>query len=196
MTYTESQRALQDQFDTRRLADRIDDVLVHGVIDPGSARFIESVDMFFIATVDASGQPTCSYKGGDIGFVRVLDANTLAFPSYDGNGMFLTLGNASETSHVGLLFIDFSRPNRLRVHGRASLSGDDPLLDSWPRAQLVVRVDVTAVFPNCPRYVHRMQDVARSPFVPGPDAPPPVPAWKRSDWACDVLPADDPARLP
>ncbi len=194
MAYTASQRTLQDQFDTRRLADRIDEVLVRDVIDPGSAAFIESLDMFFLSSVDADGQPTCSYKGGDPGFVRVLDATTLAFPSYDGNGMFLTLGNAVETARVGLLFIDFARPNRLRVHGRATVSDDDPLLDSWSRAQLVVRVAVTAVFPNCPRYVHRMETVERSPFVPGPDAPPPVPDWKRSDWACDVLPDGDPAR--
>lgn len=194
MVYTASQRALQDQFDTRRLADRLDEVLVRDVIDPGSAAFIESLDMFFLSSVDADGQPTCSYKGGDAGFVHVLDATTLAFPSYDGNGMFLTLGNAVETARVGLLFIDFARPNRLRVHGRATVSDDDPLLSSWPRAQLVVRVAVAAVFPNCPRYVHRMKTVERSPFVPGPDEPPPVPDWKRSDWACDVLPAGDPAR--
>jgi len=194
VAYTEAQRALQDQFDTRRLADRIDQLLVHDVIDPSSAAFIGERDMMFVASVDASGQPTCSYKGGDPGFVRVLDPHTLAFPSYDGNGMFLTLGNLGETSQIGLLFIDFEHPSRLRVQGQATVSADDPLLETWPGAQLVVRVRVGQVFPNCPRYIHRMAEVEHSRFVPTSSGDAPVPDWKRSDWACDALPADDPAR--
>lgn len=193
MEYTLAQRELQDQFDYRRMADRINDLLVHASIDPGSAAFIESVDMFFIATTDADGQPTCSYKGGDPGFVRVIDEHVLAFPSYNGNGMFLTFGNVVETAKVGLLFINFQNPSRLRVHGRASFRTDDPLVSTWPGAEAVVRVEVTEVFPNCPRYVHRMQEVERSVFVPRGDTPPPVPGWKRAPWACDVLPAGDPA---
>lgn len=192
--YTDAQRRLQDQFDTRRLADRIDEVLARDVIGPDAAAFIESRDMMFVASVDADGQPTCSYKGGDPGFVRVLDAHTIAFPSYDGNGMFLTLGNLAETSQVGLLFIDFEDPNRLRVHGRATVRADDPLRQTWPGAQIVVRVEVSRVFPNCPRYIHRMQKLERSHFVPSGEVEPPVPDWKRMPWAADALPADDPAR--
>lgn len=194
MEFTADQRALQDRFDTRRIADRITELLVRDVIGADAADFLERCDMVFVATVDDAGQPTCSYKGGDPGFVRVLDERTLAFPSYDGNGMFLTLGNVAATRQVGLLFIDFVDPNRVRVHGRASVSADDPLLETWPGAQLVVRVAVTEVFPNCPRYLHRMDRVERSPFVPRGSEPPPVPDWKRSDWAHDALPAGDPAR--
>ncbi len=194
MEYSTEQRELQDRFDTRRIADRIDELLVHDFVDPGSKTFIESRDMMFVSTVDADGQPTCSYKGGDPGFVRVLDEKTLAFPAYDGNGMFLTLGNMAATAKVGLLFIDFERPSRVRVHGNARVNVDDPLLGEWARAMLVVRVDVTEVFPNCPRYIHRMQPVERSPYVPRGEAPPPVPDWKRAEWACDHLPANDPAR--
>jgi hypothetical protein len=73
------------------------------------------------------------------------------------------------------------------------VSLDDPLLDGYPRAQAVVRVAVTEVFPNCGRYVHRLQLVERSRFTPRADCVPPVPEWKRSDWARDVLPAGDPA---
>jgi hypothetical protein len=193
MEYTATQRGLQDQFDSRRIADRINDLLVHDHIDAGIAAFIEQRDMMFVASVDAEGQPTCSYKGGDPGFVRVLDEHTLAFPSYDGNGMFLTLGNAVQTQQVGLLFIDFAEPQRVRVHGRASVSADDELLGTWPGAQLVVRVEVTQVFPNCPRYVHRMDLVERSHFLPHAEEAPPVPDWKRAEWANDALPAGDPA---
>ena len=196
MEFTPQQRELQDRFDTRRIADRINELLIGDTIDEGTKAFIEARDMVFVASVDADGQPTCSYKGGDPGFVRVLDERTLAFPSYDGNGMFLTLGNAAATAQVGLLFIDLVDPNRVRVHGRASVVTEGELLDLWPGAQQVVRVEVTAAFPNCPRYIHRMDKVEASAFVPRGEDPPPVPDWKRMDWAIDHLPAGDPALRP
>jgi uncharacterized protein len=194
-TYHGGSRGLQDRFDTRRLADRIEERLVRTTIGKEERAFIERMEMFFLATADAEGRPQCSYKGGDPGFVRVLDERTLAFPSYDGNGMFLSLGNLRVNPHVGLLFIDFGarRPSRLRVNGVASIDERDPLLAAYPKAQLVVRVGATQVFPNCPRYIHRMRLVERSRFVPRPDGAPPVPDWKRAEWACDVLPKGDPA---
>jgi predicted pyridoxine 5'-phosphate oxidase superfamily flavin-nucleotide-binding protein len=152
--------------------------------------------MFFLATVDPEGRPNCSYKGGDPGFVRVVDARTLAFPNYDGNGMYLSMGNALATGEVGLLFIDFERRNRMRVNGTAAVDENDELMAAYPYAQFIVRVTVREVFPNCPRYIHRYQLVERSKFVPRKAARPPVPDWKRSDWACDVLPENDPAREP
>ena len=194
--YHEASRALQDRFDTRRLADRIDGRVVHATIDEDDRAFIESCDMFFIATADAEGRPQCSYKGGDPGFVRVLDERTIAFPLYDGNGMYLTAGNALVNPHVGLLFIDFERRRRLRLNGVASVADDDPLLASYPEAQLVVRVEAAEVFPNCPRYIHEYRLVQRSRFVPREDCRTPVPAWKTRDWSHDVLRADDPAHEP
>ena len=195
-SYHEGSRWFQDRFDTRRLADRIDERLVDDVIDADDRAFIERMDMFFLATADAEGRPQCSYKGGDPGFVRVLDATTIAFPNYDGNGMYLSMGNIALNPHVGLLFVDFTaqRPSRLRLNGVASVDEADPLVAAYPGAQFVVRVRATQVFPNCPRYIHRMALVERSRFVPRADREPPVPDWKRTDWACDVLPADDPAR--
>jgi len=193
-TFDDDHRHLQDRFGTRRLADRIDELLVQETIDEHAKRFIESRDMFFLATCDADGNPQCSYKGGEPGFVRVLDDRTLAFPSYDGNGMYLSLGNMRSQPAVGMLFVDFAQPNRLRVNGIASFSDDDPLLDSMPGAQLVVRVRTTQVFPNCSRYIHRMEAVERSPFVPRPGAAAPIPDWKRMAWAQDYLADDDPAR--
>lgn len=193
--FHDAQRELQDLFDTRRLADRIEERLVHDFIDEDDARFIAARDMFFLATVDPEGRPNCSYKGGDPGFVRVVDERTLAFPNYDGNGMYLSMGNAVATKEVGMLFIDFERRNRMRVNGSAAVDQDDPLKAEYPLAQFVVRVKVREVFPNCPRYIHRYQLVERSRFVPKKTGRPPVPDWKRSEWACDVLPENDPARL-
>jgi len=192
--YHERSRELQDRFDTRRLADRIEERLVVDHIGDADRAFIESRDMFFLATTDAEGQPSCSYKGGDPGFVRVLDARTIAFPNFDGNGMFLSMGNVLQTRKVGLLFVDLEQPRRLRISGEASIAVDDPWLAQCPEAQFVVRVAVTRVFPNCPRYVHRYTLAERSPFVPHAGCATPVPNWKRSDWASDVLPDADPAR--
>lgn len=196
-TYHEGSRQLQDRFDTRRLADRLDDRFVsRRVIDESDKAFIERLDMFFLATADAEGRPQCSYKGGDPGFVRVLDEGTIAFPSYDGNGMYLSAGNALANPQVGLLFIDFEGRKRLRLNGIASVSDEDPLLAEYPEAQLIVRVQATEVFPNCPRYIHEYRLVAHSRFVPKTECETPVPQWKRSDWAHDVLPDGDPASDP
>ena len=192
--YHEAQRAVQDRFDTRRLADRLDEATSSRISDAHRA-FIEARDMFFLATADSDGVPQCSYKGGDPGFVRVLDAETLAFPVYDGNGMFLSVGNILVNPHVGLLFIDLEDGTRLRVNGVATVDGEHSD-DAPPGAQLVVRVHVQAVFPNCRRYVHRHEVVERSPFVPSADGDPPVPDWKRDPWFDGTLPHDDPARDP
>ncbi len=195
--YHAGSRKLQDRFDTRRLADRLDErFLARAVIDSEDRAFIERMDMFFLATADVDGRPQCSYKGGDPGFVRVLDEVTVAFPNYDGNGMYLSMGNVLANPQIGMLFIDFvsAKPSRLRLNGVASIDERDDLCEQYPGAQFIVRVRATQVFPNCPRYIHRMALVERSRFVPRADREPPIPAWKRSDWACDVLPVSDPAR--
>jgi uncharacterized protein len=186
--YHEGSRRLQDRFDTRRLADRLESVKVCATIDDRDRAFIESMDMFFIATADEHGRPNCSYKGGEPGFVRVLDERTIAFPGYDGNGMFLSFGNVLVNPEVGLLFISFERQRRLRLNGTASVDPGDELVETWPGAIFVVRVRAREVFPNCPRYIHRLELVERSRFVPQAGVEPPVPEWKTRDWARDVLP--------
>ncbi len=190
--YHEGTRELQDRFDSRRLADRLASFFRTEFTAEDKA-FVESRQLFFLATADAQGAPDCSYKGGDPGFVRVVEPGTLAFPSYDGNGMFKSLGNVRVNPQVGLLFIDFEKPRRLRVLGTATASEDDPLRGEFEGAQLVVRVRATQIFPNCPRYIHRMQIVEESPYVPRPGHVPPVPAWKTFDAFRDVLPKKDPA---
>ena len=192
--YGEQHRKLQDQFDARRLADLVEAVVVKSEIGDDDKAFIESRDMFFLATADHTGRPTVSYKGGDPGFVRVLDPGTIAFPSYDGNGMFLSLGNIAGNSQVGLLFVNFENPNRVRVQGTASASREDPLLSEYHEADMIVRVRVSEVFPNCPRYVHRYQKVSPSRYVPRADCATPIAGWKRIDQVQDSLPARDAAK--
>src|SRR5262249_24921909 len=166
--YGDGARHFQTLFDTRRLADRALEILVHQTITGDDRALIERAEFFFLATVDAQGQPQCSYKGGEPGFVRVVDDRTIAFPSYDGNGMFLSLGNIPEARRVGLLFIDFESPSRLRLDGTAGVHERDPLLAAYHEAQVVVRVSVSDLFVNCPRYVPAFKKVAPSPYVPHP----------------------------
>lgn len=192
--YEDSHRRLQQQFDTQRLADRIEERLFRTALTDEDRAFIERLDLFFLATVNSRGEPSCSYKGGDAGFVRVLDARTLAFPCYDGNGMFLSMGNVAASGHVGMLFIDLCSPKRLRVNGTARIAPPELIEPPIPGAQLVVVVSIREVFPNCPRYIHKYALVERSQFVPRESTTPPNPKWKQMDWARDVLPHNDPAR--
>jgi hypothetical protein len=189
--YGDGQRALQQRFQTGRMADLLEQVIVHPEIQEAERAFIEARDMFFLATVDGSGQPTCSYKGGDPGFVKVVDPATLAFPSYDGNGMFLSMGNIRATARVGLLFIDFETPHRLRIQGTAAVREADPLLAAYPGADLVVRVAVSQVFVNCSRYVHRYRRVKASRYVPRAGCETPFAEWKRIDVVQEALPPRD-----
>lgn len=189
-SYNEGSRALQDRFDTRRLADRFQHRVTFSEDDRA---FLERSTFFFIATVDADGSPDCSFKGGGPGFVRVVGEDTLAFPNYDGNGQYRSLGNVMVNPPVGLLFIDFENPGRRRVNGVASLHYDDPLLAEYPGAQLIVRVRATEVFGNCPRYIPKMRLAEPSPYVPTGQGEPPIPAWKLRPELREVLPRHDPA---
>lgn len=189
--YHEGMRNLQDARETRPLADRLEQVTVRSAFTAEDRTFISSRSMLFVATADASGNPDCSYKGGLPGFVRVVDDQTLAFPDYDGNGMYRSWGNVLVNPAVGLLFLDFESPKRLRVNGSAVISACDPLLVEFPGSVFVVRVTASKIFPNCPRYVHKMQLVEYSAYAPRADYVPPVPAWKTFETFRDALPPRD-----
>lgn len=187
-TYHGGMRQLQDRFDSRRLADRLDERLGRSAFSDEDRAFVQSRPMFFLATADEQGRPDCSYKGGMPGFVRITAADELAFPSYDGNGMFRSLGNVLVNAAVGLLFIDFESPRRLRVNGFARITEDDPLQAEFPGAQLMIRVRAARIFPNCPRYIHRTGAGELSPYTPREGHTPPEPKWKSMAMFADVLP--------
>ena len=177
--YHDGNRRLQDQFDSRRISDRLEEKLTRTAFTADDKAFIESAIYFFLATADSQGRPDCSFKGGMPGFVRITGPSELAFPDYDGNGMFKSLGNLLVNAEVGLLFIDMhERPRRLRVNGTATVSRNDPLLGETVGAQLVVRVRARAIFPNCPRYIPKLQLIEPSLYAPRSGCEPPEPAWK------------------
>ena len=192
--YSDAHRAFQDERETRRLADRLES-LAHAEFDPQDRAFIESAAMFFLATVDHRGRPTVSYKGGAPGFVRIVGPGTLVFPAYDGNGMFLSLGNISATANVGMLFIDFASPRRLRVQGAARIVPNGASHGDYPGAQYLIEVTAEQVFVNCGRYIHKLEAKSLSPHVPDENGQQPFPAWKRIDLIADSLPERDQARV-
>jgi hypothetical protein len=192
--YYDEHRSLQQEFGTVGLAERLDNGWVHDGIGQDERAFIESRDFFFLSTVDPDGMPTVSYKGGPVGLVRVLDANTLVFPGFDGNGMFYSVGNIEGQSKVGLLFIDFETPHRVRVQGKATMLRDDPVLESWTEAQYAVKVEVTKAWVNCPRYIHKFNRVDESKYVPRPGKKTPLALWKRLDIVQDVITDEDRVR--
>lgn len=186
--YGESHRMLQENFKSRKLADTVEQIILHDEIVEEDKAFIESRDMFFLSTVDHMGRPSVSYKGGDPGFVKVIDDKTLAFPSYDGNGMFISMGNIANNNKVGLLFIDFEKPHRIRAYGEASVKADDPLMESYKEANLIVRVTITEMWRNCPRYIHKYKKVDPSAYVPREACETPLPDWKKLDVIQEILP--------
>lgn len=192
--YGDRHRELQSRFGTRELADRLEEMIIKEFLDDRDQAFVSSRDMFYLSTIDHDGFPTVSYKGGDPGFIRVLDERTIAFPSYDGNGMFLSMGNLIGNPNVGLLFIDLEHPHRLRLQGSASVSADDPLLAEYGEADLVVRIAIRQTWVNCPRYVHRHQKLGASEHVPRAEGETPLAEWKRLDVFQDVLPPKDRGR--
>jgi len=189
--YSESHRALQDRSDSRRMADFMENQLVHAAFAEDEKAFIESRDMFFLSTIDPFGRPTVSHKGGPAGFVTVAGPSTLLFPSYDGNGMHYSLGNIMSIPNIGMLFIDFETPNRLRVQGTATLSFEPSLLENYPGAECVVSVAVEEIWLNCSRYIHAYKKVGPSQYTPEKAKEPRLPAWKRIDAVQEALPAKD-----
>ncbi len=185
--YGEQHRSIQDDFGTRGMADRVEELVCRTEFDDGAKGFIESVGMFYLSSIDHQGRPTVSYKGGDVGFVKVLDSNTLIFPSYDGNGMFFSMGNISGNPQVGLLFISFETPNRLRVQGTASISKDPTLMANFKEADFIVTVKLSEFWQNCPRYIPQYTKVRDSRYVPREHCETPLAGWKQLDLVQDIL---------
>ncbi len=185
--YSPVHRELQEEFNTTKLAELLDNGWIHEKISEVEAKFIGSRDMFFLSTVDPDGMPTVSYKGGAAGFVKVLDESTLVFPGFDGNGMFYSLGNIEGQGKVGMLFIDFETPHRIRVQGEAKLVREHALMAEYAEAKYLIFINVTKIWINCPRYIHKYKKLDQSKYVPEPCKVTPIPAWKRLDMVQDAI---------
>jgi hypothetical protein len=187
--YHDGNRALQDRFASRALADRLEEKLRRERFNEADKAFVEAAAFFFLATADAAGRPDCSFKGGLPGFVRIAAPDELIWPDYDGNGMFRSLGNIAVNPHVGLLFLKIGdKPGRLRINGRAAIDFEDARIAEFAGAQALVRLTPTDIFPNCPRYIPQLELTEPSIYAPRPDTAPVEPAWKSFDAFKDVVP--------
>lgn len=191
--FNDGNRELQDKYGGRAVADRIVELVETSTFTEEFQEFVESVPFFFLAT-SAGDNTDCSFKGGAPGFVRVTAPDQLIFPDYDGNRMYKSLGNIHENPNVGLLFMRFGAEEgqgalylRLRVSGKASVHDDHEALASYPGAKRIVQVDVTHIFPNCPRYVPQMEEVAASRHIPQAGQEQPTPEWKKIPPIAELL---------
>ena len=191
--YSDEHRQLQEEFKTTKLADLLDNGWIHEKVDEDEKQFINSRDMFFLSTVDPNGMPTVSYKGGPEGFVKVINDSTLVFPGYDGNGMFYSVGNIVGQSKIGMLFIDFETPHRVRVQGTAKLVREHSLLSEYKEAKYLIFVNVIKVWVNCPRYIHKYKKIEQSKYVPDPCKVTPIPQWKRLDMVQHAITPEEKA---
>lgn len=190
--YTDAQRRLQDENGHTKLSHAVIQAIVRDELEEYHIDYIESRDYFFLSTVTAEGEPTVSYKGGPTGFVKSLGENRLVFPNYDGNGMWLSMGNIDAAAKIGMLFMDFETPWRIRVQGTAEISKDPDLMAHFPGCNMVAVVDVTRVFQNCARMIHKHKRVEEhSIYVPDANGKQPFPAWKRIGPIQDFLHEDD-----
>jgi predicted pyridoxine 5'-phosphate oxidase superfamily flavin-nucleotide-binding protein len=187
-------RELQDRHDGRRVADMLEARRRVSAFAPEHVALIEAAPFFFLATA-AEGAVDCSFKGGPPGFVRVTGPAELEFPDYDGNSMYLSLGNILLSPAIGMLFVSFDgRSTRLRLRGRAELVEDAARIAAIPGARRLVRVAVTDIFPNCPRYIPDLGAGTPSVYLPRADGSQPAPEWKGRDYIRPILPQDDPHR--
>jgi hypothetical protein len=190
--YHDGMRALQDRYDGRRVADALYKHRTHNEFWPDEVEMIREAPFFFIAS-GWQDYLDCNIKSGDPGFIQVVGPSTLEYPEYDGNSMYRTLGNISESSNVALLFVKFDgKSRRIRVNGKATIHDDAETLARHYGARLVVRIECE-IYPNCPRYLPNLADKEASAHPPREGLPPPPPPeWKRRDMIRDILPADDP----
>lgn len=130
IAFSESVKAQQQQRGSRRMFERME--AMDGwpdVISPDLARFIADIGSFYLATASATGQPYIQHRGGDPGFLKVVDDKTLGFADYAGNRQYITLGNLAENPRAFIFLMDYARRIRIKLWGTAHVvEGDDALL--------------------------------------------------------------------
>ena len=120
----------------------------------------------FIASAQAEGGADISHRGGNPGFIRVVDARTLLVPDYAGNTMFQTLGNLQANPQAGLLWIDFAGGATLQVTGTARIIWDAERVAGFAGAERLVEVRVAEVVEIADAHPFRSHTVEYSPINP------------------------------
>lgn len=146
---SKGEQLAQERFDTSRRARAFYDKQMLSHLNARMRDFIALQEMVFIATADAQGECDCSFRAGPPGFVAVLDAKTVVYPEYRGNGVMASVGNMLENPHIGLNFIDFLDSTvGLHVNGRARIV-DGSSLEAWSGRRQVIPRDPSGRVPEC-----------------------------------------------
>lgn len=192
--FSEGSRTLQDRYKARHVADLIEKATTVSSFEDdqfGYKPFIEDATYFFLAT-SAGDNTDCSFKGGPKGFVRITGPNTLVFPDYDGNRMYKSLGNITESPSIGMLFLRFDNEDgqrylRVRINGTAVVHDEHPLKSEFTGAKRIIEVTTKFIYLNCPRYVPEMTLVDQSAHIPEAGKEPPTPGWKMKPGIKEAL---------
>jgi len=189
--YHQGMRTLQDRYEGRTVPDRLAENRMRTKFNDVDREFIETSSFFFLATASPDSVDS-SFKGGESGFVRVVSDNQIAWPDYDGNRMYRSLGNIMLNPRVGLLFICLdgkilNNAARLRINGHAEIDESPAAVAGLPGAKRLVRVTAEHIFYNCPRYIPNLATNAASVFVPREGYTPPDPEWKSMPFVADVF---------
>ena len=184
--YHDGMRELQDRYEGREVPDRLAEHRMRRAFNDVDRELIETAPFFFLATSSEESGDS-SFKGGDSGFVRITGENTLAWPDYDGNRMYRSLGNIMRNPRVGLLFIRFdgvlaNGAARMRINGKAEIDETPEALAGLPGAKRLIRVTAEHIFSNCPRYIPKLAQQEPSVYTPREGYEPPDPAWKSMDF--------------
>lgn len=189
--YHEGMRELQDRYEGRDVPDRLADNRMRRAFNAEDRECIETSPFFFLSTA-ADESVDSSLKGGEPGFVRVTGDNTLAWPDYDGNRMYRSLGNILRNPRVGLLFVrfdgkTFNNAGRLRINGHAQIDDRPEAIEGLPGAKRMIRVRAEYIYTNCPRYIPKLATEKSSVYSPRENYSPPDPDWKSMPFVKDVF---------
>ncbi|WP_129561320.1 pyridoxamine 5'-phosphate oxidase family protein [Paraburkholderia dokdonensis] len=160
IAFTQTVKAMQTQLGSRDLYARMEEQRGFGTdLTPDVSEFIEAQRSVFLATANADGQPYIQHRGGPAGFLRVLDARTIAFADFIGNQQYITLGNLTDNPKAYLFLIDYARRRRIKIWGEARVEEDAALVQRLmpagykARAERAIRFMVTAWDSNCPQHI-------------------------------------------
>ena len=168
IAFTPTVRAIQEQYGSREMYNRMEsrgpdnDTLI-----PRVAEFIAARDSFYMGTVNDNGWPYIQFRGGPVGFLRVLDETTLGFADFGGNCQYLSIGNVADNDRTFLFLMDYAHRRRLKIWGRAQMVYDQPDLVAQLRvpgyeaeAQRAILIQVEAWDWNCPQHIPQKYSAA------------------------------------
>lgn len=131
-------------------------------VTPELAAFLADLDMFYLGTANAAGQPYIQYRGGAPGFLKVIDEKTLGFADFGGNQQYISLGNLSENPKAFLFLMDYVHGRRIKLWGNAKVVEGNAELESKLRdrnypgnVERVILFEVEAWDANCPQHIHK-----------------------------------------